>query len=94
MTDQDPYAQGAVWVHTTTKQTVHILTVFEDTQHLVPGQKEDSEHAYVVVAGKHAEPDVWSVQQFLGWFERPDGSTPQPQPFIPRQQDTDNRRNP
>lgn len=93
MADQDPYTQGAEWVHKITWQTTRILTTFEDTLRLVPGQKESSSHTYVVVAGKQAEPDVWSVEEFLNWFERPDGSVP-PKPYIPRQQDTNSRENP
>ncbi len=84
MTDQDPYAYGATWVHNDTGAPVHLLTVFEDTDGLTGYQQKGM--AYVTFSTNGgAMPWTWEAGVFLTMFSRPDGSAPAPELSIPRQ---------
>lgn len=91
MADQDPYEQGAVWIHDS-RRKVRILGVIGDEEGLIPLRRPD---VYVITTPHLAGdsmPAVWTLDAFLLWHERPEGGQPPPKAFIPRQQDTDNRR--
>ncbi len=85
METDDPYAPGAVWVHSGSRTPVLLVGTIQDDHGVTPGFEPGTVFVLTTTRDQTVHlHDSWPVGLFVELFVRPDGSAPM-FPGFPRQ---------